>query len=172
MLSALSFIKDYGAESNLQIGLNVSPIFDMQTTNMIKGEDDVWYMNGGLMPINALAGGNNTQKTGRLVKDCAALLHRFRHATILYGDTESTLDVNRLAEEVNRLYGIENYFEDYIEDRDIVLLGPHLKYLEDDIKDEIIEYGVPYYFIPDQFYSTLNGVKVVEFAIEKLEEKK
>ena len=48
MLSALSFIKDYGAESNLQIGLNVSPIFDMQTTNMIKGEDDVWYMNGGI----------------------------------------------------------------------------------------------------------------------------
>lgn len=117
MLSALSFIKDYGAESNLQIGLNVSPIFDMQTTNMIKGKDDVWYMNGGLMPINALAGGNNTQKTGRLVKDCASLLHRFRHATILYGDTESTLDVNRLAEEVNRLYGIENYFEDNIEDK-------------------------------------------------------
>jgi hypothetical protein len=116
MLPALTFLKDYGAESNLQIGLNVSPIFDMLTTNMIKGKNKVWYGNGGLMPINALAGGNNTQKTGRTVKDVAALLYRFQNAVILYGDTESTLDISRLAEEVDRLFGIEGYFAEHIED--------------------------------------------------------
>lgn len=117
MLSALSFMKDYGAESNLQIGLNVSPIFDLLTTSFIKGYDDVWYQNGGLMPVNALAGGNNTQKTGRTVKDVAALLYRFSKSIVLYGDTESTLDISRLAEEVDRLFGIEGYFEDNIEDK-------------------------------------------------------
>lgn len=117
MLTALNFLKDYGSESNLQIGLNVSPIFDMLTTSMIKGKDGVWYQNGGLMPINALAGGNNTQKTGRTVKDVAALLYRFQNAIILYGDTESTLDISRLAEEVDRLFGEEGYFSDNIEDK-------------------------------------------------------
>lgn len=117
MLTALSFLKDYGSDSNLQIGLNLSPIFDMLTTSMIKGKDDVWYQNGGLMPINALAGGNNTQKTGRTVKDVAALLYRFQNSTILYGDTESTLDISRLAEEVDRLFGIVGYFEEHIENK-------------------------------------------------------
>lgn len=117
MLTAFNFLKDYGAESNLQIGLNVSPIFDLLTTSMIKGKDGVWYQNGGLMPINGLAGGNNTQKTGKTVKDVAKLLHRFQHSIILYGDTESTLDVSRLAEEVDRLFGIEGYFADNIEDK-------------------------------------------------------
>lgn len=121
MLSALSFLKDYGAESNLQIGLNVSPIFDLLTTNMIKGRvgkhKDIWFQNGGLMPINGLAGGNNTQKTGRTVRDVAALLFRFRNAVILYGDTESTLDISRLAEAVDRLFGEEGYFAANIEDQ-------------------------------------------------------
>ena len=116
MLTALNFLKDYGAESNLQIGLNVSPIFDMLTTSMIKGKNGVWYQNGGLMPINGLAGGNNTQKTGKTVKDVAALLYRFQSSVILYGDTESTLDISRLAEEVDRLFGIDGYFADNIED--------------------------------------------------------
>ncbi|AEV89703.1 putative UvsX [Pseudomonas phage OBP] len=116
MLTALNFLKDYGAESNLQIGLNVSPIFDMLTTSMIKGKDGVWYQNGGLMPINGLAGGNNTQKTGKTVKDVAALLFRFKSSVILYGDTESTLDISRLAEEVDRLFGEEGYFAENIED--------------------------------------------------------
>lgn len=117
MLSALSFLKDYGADSNLQIGLNVSPIFDMLTTTMIKGKDGRWYQNGGLMPINALAGGNNTQKTGRTVRDVAALLYRFKNSVILYGDSESTLDISRLAETVDRLFGEEGYFVEHIEDR-------------------------------------------------------
>lgn len=116
MLSALSFLKEYGAESNLQIGLNMSPIFDLLTTSMIKGKNDVWYMNGGLMPINALAGGNNTQKTGRTVRDVASLLYRFQNAQILYGDTESTLDISRLAEAVDKLFGEEGYFAENIED--------------------------------------------------------
>lgn len=117
MLSALNFLKDYGAESNLQIGFNTSPIFDMITTSMIKGRNGVWYQNGGLMPINGLAGGNNTQKTGKTVKDVAAMLHRFQHTVVLYGDTESTLDISRLAEEVDRLYDEEGYFAEHIEDK-------------------------------------------------------
>lgn len=117
MLPALNFIKDYGAESNLQIGLNVSPIFDLITTSMIKSHDNVWMMNGGMMPINALAGGNNTQKTGRTVKDVAVVLYRFCKSIVLYGDSESTLDVQRLGAEVDRLFGIPGYFEEHIEDK-------------------------------------------------------
>ena len=122
MLSALNFLQSYGSESNLQIGLNVNSIFDLLTTSMIKGKDGVWYQNGGLMPINALAGGNNTQKTGRTVTDVAALLYRFHKSIILYGDTESTLDVSRLAEKVDELYGIEGYFEEHIEDKRFIYM--------------------------------------------------
>lgn len=117
MLNALNFLKEYGAESNLQIGFNTSPIFDMLTTSMIKGKNGVWYQNGGLMPINGLAGGNNTQKTGRAVDDVAKMLFRFQHSVILYGDTESTLDISRLAEKVDKLFGEEGYFAKYIEDK-------------------------------------------------------
>ena len=122
MLSALNFLKEYGADHNLQIGYPVSPIFDLLTTTMIKDHRDVWVGNGGLMPINALAGGNNTQKTGRCVKDVAALLYRFAKSVVLYGDTESTLDVSRLAEEVDRLFGIPGYFEKYIVDKRFIYM--------------------------------------------------
>lgn len=114
MLNPLAFLQSYSAENDLQIGLNVSPIFDMMTTSMIKDHRGVWIQNGGLMPINALAGGNNTQKTGRTVKDTAALLYRFKTAKVLYGDSESTLDISRLGEEVDRLFGEEGYFEENI----------------------------------------------------------
>lgn len=114
MLPALKFIQDYNSESQLHIGLPVSPIFDLITTTMIKDHQGVWQMNGGLMPINALAGGNNTQKTGRTVSDIASLLYRFPRTIVLYADTESTLDLSRLGEAVDRLYGIEGYFEDNI----------------------------------------------------------
>lgn len=117
MIDALGFLNTYSAESTLQIGLNMSPIFDMMTTSMIKSKDDVWLQNGGLMPINALAGGNNTQKTGRTVKDTAALLYRFQTSKVLYGDSESTLDISRLAEEVDRLFGEEGYFEEHINNK-------------------------------------------------------
>lgn len=114
---ALDFLKTYSAESDIQIGLNVSPIFDMPTTSMIKDYRGVWLQNSGLMPINALAGGNNTQKTGRAVKDVAALLYRFKTSKVLYGDSESTLDISRLAEEVDRLFGEEGYFEEHINNK-------------------------------------------------------
>lgn len=116
MLQALSFLKDYGSDNNLQIGLPMSPIFDMLSTNMIRGLNGVWYQNGGLMPVNALAGGNNTQKTGRTSDDVANLLYRFKNSIVLYGDSESTLDVNRVAAKVDALFGIEGYFAEYIED--------------------------------------------------------
>lgn len=111
---ALKFLTAFQAESSLQIGLNINPIFDLYTTTMIKGKNGVWFQNGGLMPVNGLAGGNNTQKTGLAVDFCANLLYRFSKSIIIYGDTESTLDISRLGEKVDGLYGIPGYFDENI----------------------------------------------------------
>lgn len=117
VVNALSFIKDYGSESNLHIGLNTSTLFDIWTGNYIKNKEGVWFLNGGVFPIMALAGGNNTQKTGKAVKDCSVILYRFKNSVIFYGDQESTLDLERFARTVDDLYGIPGYFREHIENK-------------------------------------------------------
>ncbi len=60
----------------------------------------------------------------------------------------------------------ETELEDYVEGRAIVLIGPHLKYLEADLAETIGHYGVPYRFIEEQHYAKMNGEAILDQALE------
>lgn len=120
--SALSFIKEYAGDAAVHIGLNTSPLSDIEACCFMKSKDGVWYANSGVFPITGLAGANNTQKTGKLVYDIARILFRYSKSVIIYYDTESTLDISRLARMVDVLYGVEGYFEEHIMDERFIYM--------------------------------------------------
>lgn len=64
----------------------------------------------------------------------------------------------------------ETELEDYANGKDVILIGPHLKYLEDDLAEIINEYNVPYAFISEQDYAKMNGESILKQAL-KLAEK-
>lgn len=66
----------------------------------------------------------------------------------------------------------ESEIEDYIEEKDIILIAPHLKFMEREIKEKLGQYGVPYIFIPPEYYSKLDGEKTLKLAIDSIEKMK
>lgn len=64
----------------------------------------------------------------------------------------------------------ETELEDYADGRDVILIGPHLKYLEKDLAEIIAEYDVPYAFISEQDYAKMDGESILKQAL-KLTEK-
>lgn len=58
----------------------------------------------------------------------------------------------------------ETELEDYVYDRDVILIGPHLKYLEENLAEVISAEGVPYEFISDANYAKMDGVAILEQA--------
>lgn len=120
--SPYAFMQNYGSESQFHIGLNVDPLSDIWTGTYVKNKEGVWFLNGGCYAIMALAGGNNTQKTGKAVYDVTRLLYRFKTSMVIYYDTESTLDIERLARSVDEMFGIEDYFYDHIMDKRFIYM--------------------------------------------------
>ena len=53
--------------------------------------------------------------------------------------------------------------EEYIEDIDLLLVGPHLKYMLNDLKEIADPYDVPVAIIPEEAYGALDGDAVLEF---------
>ena len=58
--------------------------------------------------------------------------------------------------------------EDYIEDIDLLLVGPHLSYMLNDLKDIADPHNVPVEIISKDAYGTLDGDAVLDFIIETL----
>lgn len=48
--------------------------------------------------------------------------------------------------------------------KDAILIGPHLKYLEENIKEIIEPEGVPFAFISDMNYAKMDGAAILEQA--------
>lgn len=113
-MSVFSFIKKIESSEAIHVSFNFSPLFDLINGRYFKGIGGVKYLNGGITENNAIVGGSNTQKTGMLVFAIAKFLHRFPMGIVLYNDTESTLDVGRLADAVDELFGIPGYFMENI----------------------------------------------------------
>lgn len=59
--------------------------------------------------------------------------------------------------------------EDLIDEIDLLLVGPHLKYMLDDLADIAKPYGVPVSIINEDAYGALNGDLVLDFIIKTLE---
>lgn len=71
---------------------------------------------------------------------------------------EQNLDVDI---EARSEYELENYL-DII---DVVLIGPHLSYLSEEIADKAQQYNVPMGIVPQDIYGTIDGARALAFAL-------
>ncbi|BAW98413.1 phage protein [Vibrio phage pTD1] len=117
------FLNKIESSESIQIGLNISPIYDINNGRFFIGKDDLAYCNGGMTPNNAVTGGSNTQKTGMLILSCLSFLERIPQGVIIYGDTEATLDIGRLSEAVDKRFGESGYFEREILNKRFIYLS-------------------------------------------------
>lgn len=60
---------------------------------------------------------------------------------------------------------------DYIEDFDILLIGPHIKHRESEIKEKVAPYGVKTAIIDTKYYAVLDGEGVLNQALALMEKK-
>lgn len=58
--------------------------------------------------------------------------------------------------------------EEYIDEIDLLLVGPHLKYMLHDLEEIADPYEVPVRIIDEDAYGSLNGEAVLEFAMKEL----
>ena len=64
----------------------------------------------------------------------------------------------------------DSVLEDYIEDSALIMVGPHLSYMIDDLKDIIDEYNVPMIVIEEEVYGSLDGKGLVQQALKEIGE--
>lgn len=56
----------------------------------------------------------------------------------------------------------EAQLQEYVEDIDILLIGPHLAYIKNDIEKEVTEHDIKVEVIPQNIYGMLDGKKALE----------
>lgn len=56
----------------------------------------------------------------------------------------------------------DSELDEYIEEIDLLLVGPHLKYMMDDLKEIAAPYNVPVELIREEAYGSLDGDAVLE----------
>ncbi len=59
----------------------------------------------------------------------------------------------------------DSVVEDYIDQIDLLLVGPHLAYMLDDLKEIAEPYGVDVRVIPKQPYGNLDGDAVCDYVL-------
>lgn len=76
-------------------------------------------------------------------------------------------------------YGIEativarsdSMVDEYIDKIDVLLVGPHLKYMEDTLKQKASKYNVPVAIIDDITYGSLDGKRGLALAQKAIKNK-
>lgn len=63
----------------------------------------------------------------------------------------------------------DSEIEEYTKDIDILLIGPHISYLEEDLSNLAAEKGFPLKVIPQTIYGRLDGKGALDLALEILE---
>ena len=66
----------------------------------------------------------------------------------------------------------DSEIENYLDDIDLLLLGPHLKYLEAEYQEQAKVYNVPVACISQEAYGVLDGEKALEEALEIIKRSK
>lgn len=56
----------------------------------------------------------------------------------------------------------------YLSEIDVLLLGPHLENMLEDLKQIAVPYNVPVAVIPQSIYGKLDGAALLDFAIEQV----
>lgn len=65
----------------------------------------------------------------------------------------------------------DSELSEYLSGQDLLLIAPHLKYLQDDLSGQAKEAGVKIAIIPQEVYGALDGKGLVEFTKKQLETK-
>ena len=58
----------------------------------------------------------------------------------------------------------------YINDFDLVMIAPHLQYLKSEIEEICEKNGKKAVFVPSQSYGSMDGVSIMNFALEIMKE--
>lgn len=61
----------------------------------------------------------------------------------------------------------ESELSDHLETTDILLIGPHLSYMEDEIKEQVAGTDIKVAVLPQLIYGPLDGAKAIDF-VEKM----
>lgn len=62
----------------------------------------------------------------------------------------------------------ESEIENYIDDIDVLMVGPHLSYIFEEAKEFVQDSNVKVLLMKADYYSTLNGEKAIEHLLESL----
>ena len=62
----------------------------------------------------------------------------------------------------------ESEIETYIDEIDVLMVGPHLAYILDDIEGYIGDSDVKVLLMKPEYYSTLNGEKAIKHMLEAI----
>ncbi len=62
----------------------------------------------------------------------------------------------------------ESEIENFIDEIDVLMVGPHLAYIIDEIDDYVGEYPVKVVLMRPDYYSTLDGEKAVDHLLEAI----
>lgn len=62
----------------------------------------------------------------------------------------------------------ESEIENYIDEIDALMVGPHLAYLIDELIEDYADSGVKFILMKPEYYSTLNGEKAIEHLLEEM----
>lgn len=77
--------------------------------------------------------------------------------------------VKKSGDEISFKARSDSELEDYMEDIDLLLIGPHLSYMLDDVKEMAKPYGVIVDIIPQKIYGSLDGEGLLKFTKEHFE---
>lgn len=100
-----------------------------------------------------------------------------RYITLICAAGMSTSILTARMQESAKAQGIEvkiiamseSKFEEYDEPTEVLLLGPQIEYLEDEIKEKYEPKGIKVAVIDMMDYGTLNGEKVLKESLELLD---
>lgn len=85
----------------------------------------------------------------------------FMAANMRKAATAKGLDVSIVARS-------ESEIENYIDDIDVLMVGPHLSYILADTQAFVADSGVKVILMEGSYYSTLDGNKAIEHLLENL----
>lgn len=62
----------------------------------------------------------------------------------------------------------ESEIESYIDEIDALMVGPHLAYIMDEVKDYIHDHDIKVILMKPEYYSTLDGDKAIEHLMDEM----
>lgn len=62
----------------------------------------------------------------------------------------------------------ESEIENYVDEIDALMVGPHLAYILEEVNDYVGDYPVKVILMKPEYYSTLNGDKALEHLLEEI----